>query len=137
MRVAAVLILAVMVASLLAVPEPSLHWRLLAVLLTLALCARPLSELLWLHGARAVRSFVWTGDGTWWLTDGSGRRQRARLDPATGMFGPLVFLAWSVEGRPRRVVLDSACADGRTLRALRGRLRIKGARQLRRGVEEG
>ncbi len=78
-----------------------------------------------LEGRRAVRRLVWTADGQWRVTDGSGAEQAATLEPNPTVAPELVILRLrGADGVLRTVLLLADSADADQQRRLRGRLRL-------------
>jgi toxin CptA len=77
----------------------------------------------------SIRSAIWHPDGSWTLTLVSGRVIEARLSPTTFVSTHGVSLVFVVSRLRRRVLaLGPDSLDAETLRRLRRRLRLAGAR---------
>lgn len=129
--------LGTILAALAAAPRPAAGWRLAAAVLTVALAWRPAWQSVAVRGPRAVRHICWTVEGRWDLRVGERRVQGARLLPASAAVGPWLVLRWALPGGAHAcAILDAAALEPRTFRALRGRLRVHGARGLHRAVDD-
>ena len=103
-------------------------WRTVTALVTAALLWHPLRTLIFLRGPWAVRRLCWESDGGWWIVQGNGLRREVSLHPATAALGPWLVLVWSASpgfgARRSYALIDAACANPVTFRALRGRLKL-------------
>lgn len=78
-----------------------------------------------LEGRRAVRRVVWSADGRWTLTDGTGAEHPATLEPGPTVTPELVILRLrGADGVTRTVLLLADSADQDQVRRLRARLRL-------------
>lgn len=78
-----------------------------------------------LEGRRAVRRVVWTSDGRWRVTDGTGAEHEATLEPSPTVAPELVILRLrGTDGVLRTVLLLADSADADQQRRLRSRLRL-------------
>lgn len=117
--------------SLAVIPALSLDGRL-TLLLILAVVLAALYTL-WVEvlgrAPWSIRSALWNPDGSWTLTLVSGREIEARLSPATFVSTLGVSLVFVIGRLRRRVLaLGPDSLDTETLRRLRQRLRLQGAR---------
>jgi toxin CptA len=82
------------------------------------------------RGRRGIRMAVWTNEGGWQVTDGTGRDQVATLMPDFHALPAVVILNLRLaEGGRRSLVLPADTVEADTLRRLRVRLRLAGRRQ--------
>jgi hypothetical protein len=137
-QAAAVLSLLLMSVVLWLAPTPAAGWRLVAGLAAIALGWRPVREIIFQRGRKAVRRFEWDPAGAWLVSGVNGERRPVRLHPATATLGSWILLVWGEDnGEPgsrpgstaRRYALIDAAGVGRAgFRTLKGRLRLEAAR---------
>lgn len=129
----ACMMLATVLAALAFAPGPPWYWRLITAIGVILLAGPPLRELIWLRGPRTIHRIEWSEEGTWRIWRSQGEPLEVDLLPASTVMGPLVFLFWSHAGeKHHHAVIDSSSLAPGPFRALRGRLRLEGARPSRR-----